>query len=140
VEDWVKTDVGNFALGVPWATLQCIGSVCSFFFFYNPEYLEIALGGKRKHVPYGALKDNSRVLVEERYQPQGTTLQDPRNMSKDDLIAVLDHIHNWQVTFSLGDAFRFSHFRSKNGRLHKLRYPTADGNLTACRTKKETPC
>ena len=108
-----------------------------FFFFYNPEHLEIASGSKRKHVPYGALKDNSRVLVEQRYQPQGTTLQDPRNMSKDDLIAVLDHIHNWQVTFS-GDAFRFSHFRTKNGRLHESRYPT-DGNLTAGRTKMKQP-
>ena len=60
-------------------------------------------------------------------------------MTKDDLIAVLDHIHNRQVTFSSGDTFWFSHFRTKNGRLHESRYPTADGNLTAGRTKKKPP-
>jgi len=43
------------------------------------------------------------------------------------------------ITFSSGDAFRFSHFRTKNGQLHESRYPTADGNLTAGRTQKKPP-
>ena len=69
--------------------------------------------------------EDARSFVEVKYIPRPNIFQDPRNMPKDDLLNLLYHIHNRQVTFGAEDSFRFSHFHKKDKQMREACYPGA---------------
>jgi len=76
-----------------------------------------------KKVPFKALMGDPESMLDIKYLPRPNILRDPRNMPKEDLIDLLEHIHIRQQTFGAGDAFRFSHYQTGNKEMKEARYP-----------------
>ena len=78
---------------------------------------------KSKHVPYGQLGQDIIRFVSEDFLPTGICIKDPRNMHKDDIVQLLQHIYDWQEIHGVTKAFRFSHFIRGDKKFESATYP-----------------
>ena len=88
------------------------------------HYSEELASFGHSQVPFKALMDDPRPFVDLKYVPCLNIFRDPHNMPKEDLIWLLEHIHNWQITFGAEDAFRFSHYQKQDKKFEEACYPT----------------
>jgi hypothetical protein len=102
-------------------------SMFLFLFFCFRPFLtrskELASNGQIKVVPFGILKESTRKMIPGKYLARQGILQDPRNMTKDDILVLLNGIYDRQITFGPEDAFRFSHIRERSGEFRQATYP-----------------
>ena len=129
IEPLIRTYVGQHYS--EFFTALCCNSFDSF-------WQELASGGRTKHVPFGALKNDARPMIAIKYLLRRDVFQDPRNMQKEDIIAQLDHIYARQQQFGPEDAFKFSHYLDKDSKL-QVAYPDRKHSKKHTRTPKKTP-
>jgi hypothetical protein len=99
--------------------------------------LELASGNRKRHVPFSNLVSNSTVFIEEQYVPQDFVWKDPRNLTKDAIIELCNHIRRRQDEYGPESGFRFaSYFDGKN--IIEADYSTrADEKMAAVRAKQQ---
>ena len=96
-------------------------------------FLELASGCRRDHVPYAELMANPRDFVEPKYLPRGWKFKDPRNMTKDEILAFFQHVQQREEVHGAKDAFRFCKYRMKK-EMHTAEYGV-DANDELARQK-----
>ena len=88
---------------------------------------ELATQGMSGHVPYADVSRRQSSYIAAEYLPKKKiVIQDPRNMSRDDVKVFLCNIAARQLTMPLKQVFRFKKIatgRKGNGKLQQAVYP-----------------
>jgi len=71
------------------------------------SWLELASGGRKRHVPFSMLEADTHTFVAAKYLPARMTLKDPRNMTKGQILTFLAHVDEREKRYGLQDGFRF---------------------------------
>lgn len=71
------------------------------------SWLELASGGRKRHVPFSMLEADTHAFVAAKYLPARMTLKDPRNMTKGQILTFLAHVDEREKRYGLQDGFRF---------------------------------
>jgi len=95
--------------------------------------LELASGAKKEHIPYAHLMANTKDFVESKYLPGGWKFKDPRNMTKEEILAFFRHVQQREEMHGARDAFRFCKYRM-NKQMVGAEYGV-DTNVEAARQK-----
>jgi hypothetical protein len=74
--------------------------------------LELASCGKKKHVPFSMLEEDTHQFIAARYLPLQMTLKDPQNMTKGQIVSFLEHIEEREQRYGVQDAFRFNRYHN----------------------------
>jgi hypothetical protein len=78
---------------------------------------ELASEKNSIHVPYRKLEEEWSNFAKPQYFPPGFIIKDPRNLKKEQILSFLHHVKNRQDLYGAEDAFRFSHYLTKNSRV-----------------------
>ena len=104
------------------------------------EIIELASGNKKKHVPFAYLISQSDALIDNVYAPSGFVWKDPRNLTKESIQELLNHIRCRQEKYGPHEGFRF-HSYVKAKEIVKAQYGiNVNTQRAAERNKKQQSC
>jgi hypothetical protein len=68
----------------------------------------LASGNRKNHIPFSNLISDSSAFVNDRYVPDDFVWKDPRNLTKDAILDLCNHIRKRQDDYGPEEGFRFS--------------------------------
>jgi hypothetical protein len=98
---------------------------------------ELCSGNTKNHIPFGKLCENIDEFIDDRYFPSNFAWKDPRNMTKDAIIQLCDHIRQRQDQNGPEGVFRFKAYFDGKNMVEAVYGTRSDEERAAARSRKQ---